>query len=123
VIRATLFLTLALTIGTGESATLLCQTLCDGAVAAEGAGADECRHNGSAAQLTVTNDLGCAGTNVPTTAAIRDETHRPARAAQDEATAVSVSNGPPAAPPVRAFAHAAASLTIGNRPRLLALRI
>jgi hypothetical protein len=121
VIRATFFLTLALTLGTGESATLVCQTLCDGAVAAEGA--DECRHNGSAAQLTVTNDLGCADTDLPTTTVIRDETHRPAPAAQDDATAVSVSNGPPAAPPVRAFAHPAASLTIGNRPRALALRI
>lgn len=120
-IRAAFFLIVAVTLGTGESARLLCRTLCDRTVPVEDA--DACHHNQSADQITLTSDRDCADVGLRATAVIGDKTNRATPAASDEATAVSVSSDPPAATSGRALAATAASLTAGNRPRTVALRI
>jgi len=121
VIRAAFLLTLALTLGAGETATRLCRTFCDRTAPAEDA--DACPHNQSTNQLTLTTEVDCAGVGLPPGVVIRDETNRATRAAPDKATAVSHSNEPPVAALGRAFAAAASCLHADNRPRAVALRI
>ena len=120
-IRAAFLLTLALMLCAGESATLLCRTFCDRIVPVEDA--DACRHNQSTDQITLTSDRDCADAGQPATAVIGDKANLASPAASDEATAVSVSSDPPAATSGRALAATAASLTAGNRPLTVALRV
>ena len=61
-IRATFFLTLALTVATGESAMLICQVVCDRGVEAD---ADACQHAQSAAPVSMSDDGDCLGLGLP----------------------------------------------------------
>lgn len=121
VIRATFFLTVALTLGTNGSAALLCQTFCDRAVPPDAA--DACRHNQSPAPISLTNSTDCASVGLPETAVIREETNRPTFAVADHALAVSAFDAPPIDAPGNAFATPPTPLTVGNRPRTSILRI
>jgi hypothetical protein len=117
VIRAAFFLTLALTVATGESAMLICQAVCDREVDAD---ADACRHAQSAAPASMTDDGDCLGLGLPATATPRVELNRPG---SHEATPVAVSNEPLMTTFGRPFASAVSFPPVGSPPRIVALRI
>ena len=81
-----LFLTLALSVATGESAMLICQAVCDRGVEAD---ADACQHAQSAAPVSMSDDGDCLGLGLPATATLRVELDRPD---SHGATPVAVSN-------------------------------
>ena len=117
-IRATFFLTLALSVATGESAMLICQAVCDRGVEAD---ADACQHAQSAAPVSMSDDGDCLGLGLPATATLRVELDRPD---SHRATPVAVSNESLMTTTVgRPFASTVSSLPAGSPPRTVALRI
>jgi hypothetical protein len=118
VIRATFFLTLALTVATGESATRICQAVCDRGAEAD---AEACHHAPSAAQVSMTTDADCLSIGLPAMATPRVELNRPD---SHGATPVAVSNEPLLTMTFgRPFASTVSVLCAGSPPRNLALRI
>lgn len=117
VIRATLFLTLALTVATGESGTLVCQALCDRGAEAD---ADACRHAQSAAPVSMTTDADCLSIGLPAMATPRVELNRPD---SQGTTPVAVSNEPLMTTFGHPFASTVSFLRAGSPPRTVALRI
>ncbi len=117
VIRATFFLTLALTVATGESATRICQAVCDRGAEAD---ADACHHAQSAARISMTNDADCLSIGLPAMATPRVELNRPD---SREAIPVAASNEPLMTTFGRPFASTVSFLRAGSPPRTIALRI
>lgn len=115
-IRATFLLTLALTVATGETATLICQAVCDHGADAD---ADICRH-ASAAPVSMTNDADCLSLGLQATATPRVELNRPG---SHEAMPVAVPNEPSLTTSGRPFASAVSFPPVGSPPRIVALRI
>ena len=116
-IRATFFLTLALTVATGESATRICQAVCDRGAEAD---AEACHHAQSAAPVSMTNDADCLSIGLPATATPRVELSRPD---SHGATPVAVSNEPLMTTFGPPFASTVSFLRAGSPPRTIALRI
>jgi hypothetical protein len=117
VIRAIFFLTLALTVATGESATLICQAVCDRGTEAD---ADACHHAQSAAPVLTTDDTDCLSISLSAMATPRVELNRPD---SHGAAPVAVSNELPMTTCGPAFASKASFLRVGGPPRTIALRI
>lgn len=116
-IRAAFLLILTLTVATGESATLVCQALCDGAAVAD---ADACHHGQSTAPVSLTNDADCTSVGLPAMAAPRVEL---TPSDSDELARVAVSNESAMTAFGRLFASTVFSLPVGSPPRTVPLRI
>jgi hypothetical protein len=114
--RAAFFLAMALTLGTGQSAALLCQAFCDRPTSAEDA--DACKHNQSTAQTSMTNGTDCTSLDL-TTALNRAELNKTTVAAPLAAIATVL---PPEAFPDSGLAGSI-RLTAGSQPRMSILRI
>jgi hypothetical protein len=117
VIRATFFLTVALTVATGESATLICQAVCERGAEAE---ADACHYAESALPVLMTNDADCLSIGLPAMATPRVELNQPDA---HGAMPVAVSNEPLMTVFGRSFASNICFVRAGSPPRVTALRI
>jgi hypothetical protein len=115
--RAAFLLILALTVATGESAALMCQTVCDRRAETD---ADACHGAPSAARISITNGADCRSIGLPATATPRVELNR---TDSDAATPIGVSNGPVMMALGRAFAPPVLYVCVGSPPRTIALRI
>jgi hypothetical protein len=121
VIRAAFALTLVLTLGTGGSATLLCQAFCDRAAAA--GSTEACRHNQPTDEPSLTSDASCTTVDLTATAVIRVEQNRSTLTAPGDAAASALTTHTPAATPGHDIPDTSALLTLGNQPRNPILRI
>jgi hypothetical protein len=121
VIRSTIFLAIVLTLGTGDSLTLLCQATCDRAAWAD---VDACHHSPSAAPLIVRDDQSCGEGGTPIIAEIRGQTRQTKAAGPRTCSAIVESHELPTATSEHALSSAGRPrLPVENRTSDTALRI
>jgi hypothetical protein len=117
VIRAAFLLTVALTLGTGDSVLLVCRALCDRAAPAA---AEACGHTEPATQPAITTNPDCTTVGLPSTAAIGNDAPRPGLSISGHAESIVI------APATAAIGHACApgaSVILRIELRTVALRI
>lgn len=119
-IRAAFLLTVALTLGTGDSVSLVCRALCDQAAPSA---AEACHHTQSAAQPTITTNVDCTTVGLPSTAAIRNDVHRPGLSILVAGNAASVVVARATTASGHAFAPGGAGPILRIELRTAALRI
>ena len=117
VIRAAFFLTLALSVAAGESATLICQAVCDPGAETD---TEACHHGQSAPRISAADDPDCLSIGLAAIATPGVELNRPP---SHRATALAVSNEPLMPPFECPFGPTVSSLCVGSPPRAIALRI
>lgn len=110
---------MAVTLGAGDTVTLVCQALCERAVPAAG---EMCHDTTSATEPRLTTDADCAAAGLPATAVLREDTHRAGLSIPD-AGVVSVLTVPATPASAHILGAGSTSSTLVNPPRIMALRI